>query len=145
VATLGTCIRVAHVSWNTVSTPAIRTHFPWLSSDVPWAMSGTYLEKDTTTSFQTRSNSSFFSHSVIRRFTALETDVVRRNSLSAGCKQTNIACCLPATPITLQLVLRKTNPSCGCLCETLTIYSFVCQHFVSRTAYRSRLLTCCVF
>jgi len=145
VATLATCIRVAHVSWNHVSMPAIHSHFPWLSLDVPWAMSGTYLSKDTTTSFQTHCNSSFCSHSLIRRFTALETDVVRRNSLSCGCKKPNIACCLPATPITLQLVLRKTNPSCSCLCGTLTIYSFVCQHFDSCAAYRNHLLTCCVF
>jgi hypothetical protein len=67
---------------NPVSTPAIHIHFPWLSSVVPWAISRPYLEKDTTTSFQTRSNLSFFSYSVIRRFTACKTDVVRRSSLS---------------------------------------------------------------
>jgi len=53
-------------------------------------------------------------------------------------------CLQPATPITLQLVLRKTNPSCGCLCGTLTICSFVRQYFVYRAAYCNHLLTCCV-
>jgi len=71
---------------NPASTPATHINFPWLSSVVPWAMSRPYLEEDTTTSFQTRSNSSFFSYSVIRRFTACKPDVVRRSSLSSECK-----------------------------------------------------------
>jgi hypothetical protein len=71
---------------ETLSARQLYTIIFVVSSVVPWAMLRKYLEKEATTSFQTRSDSSFFSHSVIRRFTDFETDVVRRNSLSSGCK-----------------------------------------------------------